>query len=98
MKSWAVVFLGICIVLAAFLMHGRFRVVSGSGNRIYVVDQFTGAAKLCTPTPCRLITGQDSASALVEAEKKLNDILKQAEPTSGTDQEPVFGGQSTPGQ
>jgi hypothetical protein len=62
LQNWAVVFLGICIVLAAILMHGRYRVISGSGARVYVVDQLTGETRLCLPNGCRTLSELVSTS------------------------------------
>ena len=55
----AIVILGICLVIAAFLIGGRYQVVAGQtgqvgGGTVYVVDKFTGDTTLCYATGCRI--------------------------------------------
>jgi len=53
--------LAVASIVSAFLISGRFTVVAnrqGDNAIIYMVDRFTGHARLCLPNICRAIPEQ----------------------------------------
>lgn len=58
--SWAIIFVGICLVIAAGLIGSRYQGVpmatggqSMVGGGVYIVDRFTGDIIFCAGTDCR---------------------------------------------
>jgi hypothetical protein len=62
------------LIVAAFIVGGRFTVAPGSQHStVYVVDRFTGSVRFCTPSECTYVS-----------DKKLPDdwVVPPKEPAS----------------
>jgi len=49
----AALIVGIALVLAAFLIGGRYTVATNARGVAYVLDRFTGDVNYCLPNQCR---------------------------------------------
>jgi len=53
--SWKVLLaLAAIVVAGAFIWGGRYT-ISAQGNRVYVVDRFTGSVRVCTAEECKSV-------------------------------------------
>lgn len=57
--------LSVAIIVAGFLVGGRYEVVATGEGVAYVVDRVTGSVRFCVPSGCEAV---DAASPLTSPE------------------------------
>jgi hypothetical protein len=74
---WIALIGGIFVVIAAFLIAGRFTVeFDAPAHAVFMVDRFTGEARLCDRQACRNLSDADGSSAVEKVTLSLPQLPK----------------------
>jgi hypothetical protein len=76
---WITLIGGLFVVIAAFLIAGRFTVeFDAPAHSVFMVDRFTGEARLCNQQTCRSLGDADSSSTTEKVSFTLPQLPKPA--------------------
>lgn len=76
---WITLIGGLFVVIAAFLIAGRFTVeFDAPAHSVFMVDRFTGEARLCNQQTCRSLADADGSSAVEKVTLSLPQLPKPA--------------------
>ena len=76
---WITLIGGLFLVIAAFLIAGRFTVeFDAPAHALFMVDRFTGEARLCDQKTCRSLADADGTYAIEKVTLSLPQLPKPA--------------------